>query len=84
MAPVGDSDVDFSTHSLIFGAGSTTLQPVEFTISSDSVANEANEIFRLRLQYDSSLFGPTDDLSANEVAVTIIDGDSKYRMQDYG
>ena len=66
---------------MIFEAKSTILQPVEFMVFSDSLANEMDETFTLRLQFDfddENAFISTDDLSANEVIVTIIDDDSMF------
>ena len=64
---------------MIAGPGATVQ--IAFIITPDSLANEANETFSLRLSYNRTLFLPTDDLSADELNVTIIDGDGKPSMK---
>ena len=53
------------------------LQPIKFSLLLDSVAQEVNETFTLRLSYDENLFGLPTDTVVNELEVTILDGDCK-------
>lgn len=52
------------------------VQPVTFILMMDAVAQEINETFTLKLVYETSLFGPNDEVR-DELNVTIIDADSK-------
>ena len=54
-------------------------QPVSFTLVLDSIAQEGIESFTLRLDYNRSLFGDVnDDISQDELHVTIIDNEGSY------
>ena len=70
---LGSSDISLITPTTTFPPHTFGTQPVMFTLVLDSVAQEINETFTLRLNYDKSLFGPHDDLTQDELKVTIID-----------
>lgn len=45
----------------------------------DAIAQEFNETFTLRLNYNKSFFEPSDNVTFfDELSVTILDGDSKF------
>ena len=74
---VGEDDVRVTTFFRSFPPRSTTVDTVTFSLQLDSVAQEINETFTLKLNYDTSLFGLPTDTVVDELVVTIIDSDSK-------
>ena len=77
---VGASDLHVLTPFMTFLPRTKELQPVTFTLLLDSVAQEVNETFTLRLSYDQSLIGLPTDTVVNELDITIIDGDSTWAV----
>ena len=77
LAFIGASDLLLLTPFMTFHPRMRELQPVTFSLQLDSVAQEVNETFTLRLSYDKNLFGLPTDTVVNELEVTILDGDSK-------
>ena len=75
----GENDLILLTPIVTVVPGATSQAFLNFI--RDRIANEGNETFSLRLNYDRNLFLPTDDLSADELNVTIIDGNGKSSMQ---
>ena len=69
--------MDLITPSVTFPPFIGATQPVTFTLRLDSVAQERNETFSLKLVYNTSLFGPEDEM-CDELNVTIIDGECRF------
>ena len=67
------------TNSVFIEVGSTDLQSVFFTLTSDCLANEGKETFTLRLD---AAFGFAEEL-IDEANVTIVDTDSKLIMKGF-
>lgn len=75
---VGMGDFRLITSQILIRPPGTTLRPIEFTLTMDSVAQEVDEFFTLKLSFDRSGFGPNDEI-CDEMNVTIMDSDSKFR-----
>lgn len=78
---IGNSDLRLLTPARTFPARSFSTQPVRFTLLRDSVVQEIDETFTLRLNYSRAPFEPNDATTFfDELSVTIVDSEGTFLL----